>query len=256
MGEAKILQQARGAVLVVTINRPECRNAIDAEAAHEIERAWDRLDADAALRAGIITGASGFFCAGADLKAAAAGLPPARTARRGIFGTIGQPPQKPMLAAVEGDALGGGFELALACDLIIASERARFGLPECRRGVLAAGGGAARLPAKIPVNIAMEMVLTGAPQPAARLHALGLINILSAPGDALAAALEVADAIAGNAPLAVGAARRVVLAVAQASEAAGWALQQTEAAFLRASADYREGIAAFAEKRPPQWTGQ
>jgi enoyl-CoA hydratase/carnithine racemase len=256
MSEAKILSAVRGAVLVVTINRPERRNAIDAEVAYEIERAWDRLDADAALRVGIITGASGVFSAGADLKAAAAGLPPARTERRGMFGMIGQPPQKPVLAAVEGDALGGGFELALACDLIIASQSARFGLPECRRGVLAVGGGAARLPAKIPVNIAMEMVLTGAPQQAARLHALGLINILSAPGDALAAALAVAETIAGNAPLAVSAGRRVVHAVAQAGEAAGWAMQQSEWAALRASADYREGIAAFGEKRAPQWTGQ
>jgi enoyl-CoA hydratase/carnithine racemase len=256
MTDAKILSEVRGAVLIVTINRPERRNAICAETAHEIERAWDRLDSDSALRAGIITGAGGVFSAGADLKAAAAGLPPARTAKRGFFGTIGQPPQKPVLAAVEGDALGGGFELALACDLIIASQTARFGLPECRRGVLAAAGGAARLPAKIPVNVAMEMLLTGAPQHAARLHALGLINMLCAPGDALAAAMDIANEVAGNAPLAVAAARRVVREVVAGGAAAGWARQEAEWEVLRGSADYREGIAAFAEKRQPQWRGE
>jgi len=251
-----IFTEIRGPVLVVTIDRPERRNAIDAEAAHEIERAWDLLDGDSALRAGIITGAGGVFSAGADLKSAAAGLPPARTPRRGFFGMIGQPPQKPVLAAVEGYALGGGFELALACDMIIASETARFGLPECRRGVLAAAGGAARLPARIPVNVAMEMLLTGTPQPAARLHALGLINVLCAPGEALAAALEMAGQIAGNAPLAVAAARRVVREVAAEGAASGWARQEAEWEILRGSADYHEGIAAFAEKRQPQWRGQ
>jgi enoyl-CoA hydratase/carnithine racemase len=251
-----ILTEIRGAVLVVTINRPGRRNAIDAEPAHELERAWDWLDADEDLHAGIITGAGGMFSAGADLKAAAAGLPPARTAKRGFFGTIGQPPQKPLLAAVEGDALGGGFEMALACDLIIASQTARFGLPECRRGVLAVAGGAARLPAKIPINIAMEMALTGIPQPAGRLDALGLINTLCAPGNALAAALDIAAGIAGNAPLAVGAARRGVREAEAAGDAAGWGRQEVEREVLRASADYGEGIAAFAEKPPPQWQGQ
>jgi len=256
MADSKILTEIRGAVLIVTIARPERRNAIDAEAAHEIERAWDRLDDDAALRAGIITGAGGMFSAGADLKAAAAGLAPARTPRRGFFGTIGQPPRKPVVAAVEGEAMGGGFELALACDLIVASQTARFSLPECRLGVLAAAGGAARLPVKIPANIAMEMLLTGAPQPTDRLHALGLINVLCAPGAALATALGMADQIARNAPLAVAAARRVVRDVTAAGEAAGWARQEAEWEVLRASADYREGIAAFAEKRLPHWRGQ
>ena len=256
MSEARILTETRGAVLIVTISRPDRRNAMDAQAAQEIEHAWDRLDEDSSLLAAIITGAGGVFSAGADLKAAASGGPPARTTRRGFFGTIGQPPQKPLLAAVEGDAFGGGFELALACDLIIAAQTARFCLPESRRGVLAVAGGAARLPTKIPLNIAMEMLLTGAPQPAARLHALGLVNMLCAPGEALATALTLADSIAANAPLAVAAAKRVVQAVAASGESAGWARQQPEWEQLRASADYREGIAAFAEKRPPQWRGQ
>lgn len=254
--DSKVLTEIRGQVLIVTINRPECRNAMDVEVACAIERAWDWLDADPDLRAGVITGAAGYFSAGADLKAAAAGRGPARCEKRGFFGTISQPPEKPLLAAVEGDSFGGGFELALACDLIIASDVSRFGLPECRRGLLPAGGGAARLPAKLPVNIAMEMALTGNPQPAARLYALGLVNALCPPGRALATALQLADAIGGNAPLAVEATKRVVKATACASEAAGWALQEQEAPRLRASEDYREGIAAFTEKRPPQWRGR
>lgn len=256
MTDEIIFTEVRGAVLIVTISRPARRNAIDAEVAHEIERAWDRLDEDVGLLAGIITGAGGTFSAGADLKAAATGGPSASTAKRGFFGTIGRPLGKPVLAAVEGDPLGGGFELALACDLIVASEGAPFCLPECRRGVLAVAGGAARLPAKIPVNVAMEMALTGAPQSAARLYSLGLVNMLCAPGGALATALVLADAIAANAPLAVAAARRVVRKVAASGEAAGWVLQQAEWEQLRASADYHEGIAAFAENRPPQWRGR
>jgi len=256
MTEDRILTETRGAILIVTISRPDRRNALDAQAAHELERAWDRLDEDATLLGGIITGAGGVFSAGADLKAAASGQPPARTAKRGYFGTISQPPQKPVLAAVEGDAFGGGFELALACDLIIAAQTARFCLPESRRGVLAVAGGAVRLSTKIPVNVAMEMALTGAPQPAARLYALGLINALCAPGEALATALSLANTIAANAPLAVAAAKRVVQAAAASSESAGWTRQQPEWDHLRASTDYHEGIAAFAEKRPPQWRGQ
>jgi enoyl-CoA hydratase/carnithine racemase len=251
----RILTEIRGKILVVTINRPEARNAMDVEMAHAIEAAWDRLDEDAGLSVGIITGAAQNFSAGADLKAAAAGRPPAKTARRGAFGTVAAPPGKPVLAAVEGDAFGGGFELALACDLIVAARDARFALPECRRGVLAVGGGAIRLPHRIPFNVALEIVLTGAPVAAERLHALGLVNRLSEPGAALAEALALAEMIAGNAPLAVAAAKRLMRGALTASEAESWVVQEGEAARLRASADYREGIAAFAEKRAPQWRG-
>jgi enoyl-CoA hydratase/carnithine racemase len=251
-----VLTEIFGHVLVVTLNRPEVRNAIDVDAAHALEAAWDRLDGDPALRVAVLTGGGGFFSAGADLKAAAAGRLPARTERRGHFGTIQQPPKKPLLAAVEGDALGGGCELALACDLIIATHASRFGLPECRRGVMAAGGGLIRLPNRIARNAAMEMALTGSPQSAERLFVLGMVNRLCAPGEALATALDLANVIAGNAPLAVTAAKAVITAALNAAEAPIWELQQPALENLRSSADYREGITAFAEKRTPQWQGE
>jgi len=243
-------------VLIVTIDRPDRRNAIDHATAQQLEAAWDTLDGDPNLLAAILTGAGGSFCAGADLKAAAAGSPPARTDRRGQFGTVQVPPEKPLVAAVEGDALGGGCELALACDLIVASRTSRFGLPESRRGVLAAAGGLIRLPHRLPLNIAKEMALTGAPQRAERLYGLGLINRLCEPGEALAVAFEVARTIAENAPLAVAAAKRVMTAALSVTEAEAWALQQPELDRVRGSADYREGIAAFAEKREPKWQGR
>jgi enoyl-CoA hydratase/carnithine racemase len=251
-----VLTEIRGHVLVLTSNRPERRNAIDYHTAQALEAAWDRLDEEAALRVAVLTGANGFFSAGADLKAAASGSPPGSTERRGQFGTIQKPPQKPVLAAIEGDALGGGCELALACDLIIASRTSHLGLPECRRGVLAAAGGVIRLPHRIPFNVAMEMALTGTPQPAERLFALGLINRLSAPGEALNTALEIADTIAGNAPLAVTAAKRVMSGAQVASEADAWILQQPEWERVRQSDDFKEGVAAFVEKRAPRWQGK
>jgi enoyl-CoA hydratase/carnithine racemase len=251
-----VLTETIGHVLVVTLNRGERRNAIDYHMACSLEAAWDRLDADADLRVAILTGAGGFFSAGADLKAAAAGAPPARTERRGHFGTIQIPPAKPVIAAVEGDALGGGCELALACDLIIASETSHFGLPECRRGVLAAAGGAIRLPNRIARNVAMEMAITGQPQSAVRLFALGMVNQLCAPGTALASALTLANIIAANAPLAVAAAKLMIATAANEDEAQAWRLQQPVWEKLRGSEDYREGIAAFAEKRPPHWQGK
>jgi enoyl-CoA hydratase len=256
MTDETVSTRIEGRVLIVTINRPDRRNAIDHAMAQQLEAAWDMLDGDPELRAAVLTGAGGFFCAGADLKAAAAGSPPARTDQRGQFGTIQVPPEKPLVAAVEGDALGGGCELALACDLIVASRTSRFGLPESRRGVMAAAGGLVRLPRRLPLNIAMEMALTGAPQPAERLYDLGLVNRLCEPGEALAVAIELAKTIAENAPLAVTGAKRVMTATLGVTEADAWALQQPELDRVRGSADYREGITAFAEKRTPKWQGR
>jgi len=251
-----VLTEIRGHVLIVTINRPERRNAIDHQTALGLEAAWDQLDEDAALRAAVLTGAAGYFSAGADLKAAAAGGPTSSTSRRGQFGTIQQPPQKPVVAAIEGAALGGGCELALACDLIVATVSSQLGLPECRRGVLAAAGGVVRLPRRLPFNVAMEMALTGNPQPADRLFALGLVNRVCAAGEALATALELAEIIAANAPLAVAGAKRVMSGALAATEAEAWSLQQPEWERVRNSADFKEGVAAFVEKRVPVWQGK
>jgi enoyl-CoA hydratase len=252
----EVLTETRGHVLIVTICRPERRNAIDHQTALGLEAAWDLLDSDGELRAAVLTGAGGFFSAGADLKAAAAGGPTGSTARRGQFGTIQDPPRKPVVAAIEGDALGGGCELALACDLIVATRRSQLGLPECRRGVLAAGGGVIRLPHRIPFNVAMEMALTGAPQTAERLYALGLVNRLCEVGEALTEALALAEAVAANAPLAVAAAKRVMTGALTASEAQAWELQKPEWERVRRSEDFREGVAAFVEKRAPRWRGK
>lgn len=248
--------EKRGAILVLLLNRPERRNAIDHETAVAIEAALDDLDADTDLRAAIITGAGDYFSAGADLKAAAQGGKPAATQKRGNFGLIRKPLDKPLIAAVEGGALGGGFEIALACDLIMSARNAVFGLPEVSRGVMAAAGGCVSLPRKIPINVAKELALTGHALPATRLYELGLINTLCEPGKALAAATTMAEEIAGNAPLAVSASKRVIDMSEDMCLAESWAMQDAEAVQLRASEDYREGITAFAGKRTPVWKGR
>jgi len=249
-----VLVERDGAVLTITINRPQARNAIDLATARGISRALDELDGNERLLTAIITGAGGTFCAGADLKALARGELP-RT-DRGFAGICRMPPAKPVIAAVEGFALGGGTEIALACDLIVAARTAVFGLPEVKRGLIASAGGLFRLPGRIPYHIAMELILTGASLDAERAERLGLVNRLSEPGAALAQARELARAIGDNGPLAVAAAKRVV------TESAGWPpaemFDRQEPIFqqIRASADAGEGAAAFAAKRAPVWTGR
>jgi enoyl-CoA hydratase/carnithine racemase len=242
-------------VLLLTLNRPQVRNAFDLAMAQCLEAELDRFEADAELRVAVISGGPTFFCAGVDLRAAAGGQRP-RTTHRGWFGLNEKPPMKPLIAAVEGPALAGGFELALACDLIAASRTSVFGLPEVNRGLIASAGGLLRLPRKLPAAVASEIALTGAPVSAQRLHDLGLINVLSEPGAALEAAWLLAERIAANAPLSVAATRRVLAARDAAELATAWQRQDLEFEQVRSSADYREGIAAFLEKRPARFTGQ
>lgn len=242
--------ETRGQLLLVTIDRPAARNAIDRVAAWAIAAAMDRLDADGDLHVGILSGAGGTFSAGADLR-----VPPSRPwPDRGPFGLCARPPAKPLIAAVEGWALGGGFEMALACDLIVAAEDARFGLPEVRRGVAAAGGGLFRLPTRLPPALAAEMALTGQPRDARFCHGHGLVNRLAPPGAALDAALALAEELLAGAPLAL-AATVAMLRAARAPGAGIWELQDKLLTKVRASEDRLEGARAFAERRAPQWRG-
>jgi enoyl-CoA hydratase len=237
--------EAEGAVLVVTIDRPEARNAVNLAVAQGIAAALERLDGDGALRAGVLTGAGGTFCAGMDLKAFVAGERP-HVAGRGFAGIVQGPPRKPLIAAVEGWALAGGFEVALACDLIVAGRDASFGIPEVKRGLVAAGGALLRLPRRV----ALELGLTGEPIGAERAYEMGLVCRVVEPGDALAAALELARTIAANGPLAVDATKRILVADED------WERQAEIVAPVFLSQDAREGARAFAEKRAPVWRGR
>jgi enoyl-CoA hydratase len=240
--------EADGELLVVTIDRPEARNAVNLAVAEGIAAALDRLDGDEGLRVGVLTGAGGTFCAGMDLKAFVAGERP-HVEGRGFAGIVQGPPRKPLIAAVEGWAVAGGFEIALACDLIVAGRDARFGIPEVKRSLVAAGGALIRLPRRIPYHVAMELALTGDPISAERAFALGLVSRLAEPGEALGAARELAATIAANGPLAIDATKRILTA----DEGDAWERQAEIADPVFASEDAREGARAFAEKRPPVW---
>jgi enoyl-CoA hydratase len=250
----KLLVERRDAVLVLTLNRPEVRNAIDTETAWAMSAALDGLDTDASLFAAVITGAGGTFCAGMDLKAFLDGEKPSVGAR-GFAGIVEQPPTKPVIAAVEGTALAGGFEIVLACDLVVAAEDARFGLPETKRGLVAAGGGLMRLARRAPFHLAMEWALTGEFISADEAARAGLINRLVARGAALDAALDLAAAIARNGPLAVAATKRILIESRDWPAAEEFARQRAISVPVRESADAREGALAFKERRPPRWTG-
>jgi enoyl-CoA hydratase/carnithine racemase len=242
-------------VQVISINRPQARNAINRAVTEAVAAAVDELDDRPDLTLGIITGTGGNFCAGMDLKAFLAGedvtLP-----GRGIAGIVQRPPRKPMIAAVEGWALAAGFEIALTCDLIVAAQDARFGLPEVRRGLVAAAGGLLRLPRRIPPAIAMQLALTGEPLSAVDASRLGLVNELTAPGQALDGALDLARRITPNGPLAVQITKQILDRALDWTVAEGFSQQEPLVAQILASADAREGAAAFAEKRPPVWTGR
>lgn len=241
-------------VLIVAINRPEVKNAVNLAVAEAIAAAMDRLDAQSDLRTGIICGNGGTFCTGMDLKAFLRGELP-RVDGRGFGGLTESPPRKPLIAAVEGYALAGGFELALTCDLIVAANSAQFGLPEAKRGLVARAGGLLRLPRQLPYRIAMELALTGDFFPASEAYRLGLVNRLVATGSALDEAKALARRIAENGPLAVLASKRVIAESRDWPTTEMFARQQKIADPVFNSADAREGAAAFAEKRRPQWQG-
>jgi enoyl-CoA hydratase len=255
MSEPAVLTEERDGVLLVTLNRPEQRNAVNRAVAEGIAAALDRLDGDDALRVGVLTGAGKGFCAGMDLKAFVAGERPV-VEGRGFAGIVRRPADKPLIAAVEGFAVAGGFEIALACDLIVAARGARFGIPEVKRGLVAAGGALLRLPRRIPYHLAMELALTGELVDAERMAEVGLVSRLVEPGTAVAAALELAGTIAANGPLALAASKQILVEAPAWPADAVWERQAAISDPVRASADAREGSLAFAEKRAPRWQGR
>ena len=255
MTDQAILTEDRDGVLIVTINRPDARNAVNGDVATGMAAALDRLDGEGDLRVGIVTGAGGYFSAGMDLKAFVQGESP-YAGDRGFAGITQRAAKKPLIAAVEGFALAGGFEIALSCDLIVASRGARFGIPEVKRSLVAAGGALLRLPKRIPYHLAMELALTGEPISAERAHEIGIVNRLAEPGGALDTALELAKQIVKNAPLALIASKEILQKAVDWTEAEGWAKQGEISGPVFTSEDAREGATAFAEKRDPIWRGR
>lgn len=256
MSEELVLTERRGRTLIITINRPQARNALTYDTSFALAQALDELEQDETLSLGILRGQGEHFCAGMDLKEFAKTQRRAVVPGRGLGGLCEALPKKPLIAAVEGYALAGGFEMCLACDLIIASETAQFGLPEAKRGLVPGSGGMLRLPHRIPYPIAMEILLTGDMLSAERAYSLGLINQLVTPGEALEAALTMADKIAANGPLALQVIKQVVNEARTWSNQEMFALQQPRMEHVFSSEDAKEGTTAFAEKRAPVWKGR
>lgn len=246
----------RGRSAVIRLNRPEARNAVNQELAEGLEAALDRFEADDEAWTGILTGNGPAFCAGADLKAIADGAIRLSTARGGFAGLVQRERSKPLIAAVDGPALAGGTELVLSCDLVVASTAARFGLPEVKRSLIAAAGGLFRLPRALPRNLAMELALTGADLDVETAHAHGLVNRLVEPGNALDAALELAEAVNANAPLAVRATRKAIVDSVLLDDDEAFRLSGRLSVEIFATEDFKEGPRAFVEKRPPRWQGR
>jgi enoyl-CoA hydratase len=250
-----VLAERRGSVLQITINRPEVRNAVNAAVAAGVAGALDELDGDDALSVGVLSGAGGFFSAGMDLGAFVRGESP-WFGDRGFAGIAQRSSRKPLIAAIEGFALAGGMEVALACDLIVAAKGAKMGIPEVKRSLVAAGGALLRLPRRMPYHVVMELALTGDPQPAERFYEYGLVNRLVEPGAAVDAALELAGELAKNGPLALVAAKQILQDQHDWSSAEMWDRQGAIAGPVMASEDAKEGANAFKEKREPVWKGR
>ena len=253
--------QKQGNVAVITINRPDARNAVNTAVATGIEEAVDRLEADDEVWVGILTGAKtakGYiFCAGADLKQMSVDPGGMMTARGGFGGFVMRERTKPIIAAVDGPALAGGTELVLACDLVVASKTAVFGVPEVKRNLVAAAGALFRMPRKLPRNVAMELALTGRLDfPAERAWHFGLVNVLCEEGGALEAAKKLAAQISENAPLAVRESRKIILEATDQPDEVGWRLSNEGIAKMFGTEDFTEGLAAFVEKRAPKWKGR
>jgi enoyl-CoA hydratase len=253
--EQTVLTENRNRVLLITINRPEQRNAVNAAVAAGIAAATDQLDADSALSVGVLTGAGKGFSAGMDLKAFVSGERP-EVEGRGFAGIVARPAQKPLIAAIEGFAVAGGLEIALACDMIVAARGARLGIPEVKRGLVAGGGGLLRLPKVLPRTIAMELALTGEPMTAERGHELGMVNRLAEPGAAVDTALELAETVAAGGPLALAATKRLLTDSADWSDREYFDRQREIIDPVLSSEDAREGANAFSEKREPVWRGR
>ena len=251
----EVLVERHGAVQVITINRPEARNALNGAVAVGIRDAVDELDAATELRAGVLTGAGGTFSAGMDLKAFLNGEVPSFPGR-GLCGITQTPPRKPLVGAAEGWALAGGFELLLACDLVVAGASARFGVPEVKRGLVAGAGGALLLAQRVPRALALQMLLTGDPIDAARGAEIGLVNYVTEDGQALPMAIELAGRIAANAPLALIATKQIAYGGGDWPAGQRWDRMLELMAPVFASEDAKEGARAFAAKRPPVWQGR
>jgi enoyl-CoA hydratase len=253
--EQPVLTERRGNVLLITLNRPKVRNAVNAALAAGVGGALDELDADDELSVGVLTGAGGFFSAGMDLGAFMKGESP-WFGDRGFAGIAQRSSRKPLIAAVEGFALAGGMEIALSCDLIVAAKGAKMGIPEAKRSLVAAGGALLRMPRRMPYHVVMELALTGDPLPAERFAELGLVNHLANPDGALDVALELAGRLAGNGPLALVATKRILQEQFDWDSAEMWEKQGAISGPVFASEDAKEGAAAFKEKREPVWKGR
>jgi enoyl-CoA hydratase len=251
----EVLRERRDRVLLITLNRPEARNAVNLALAEQLARALDELDSDPGLSVGVLTGAGKGFSAGMDLKAFVAGERP-HIADRGFAGITRRSAEKPLIAAIEGFAVAGGLEIALSCDLIVAARDARLGIAEVKRGLVAAAGALIRLPQRMPYHAAMELALTGEFIDGARAYELGLVNRATEPGQALDTAIELAEQIAQNAPLALRASKQIVSQAQDWDEQTAWKRQDEISLPVMSSEDAREGATAFAEKRPPEWKGR